>query len=287
MNNFKDYAGNRANLRSKAINQIKRVTAISEHLGALGEFLVTTWGSVLMSLGILGIWAIIVFAIVKSAGLEIIGQNIIPTIFLIVGIIILTLNILLINPVQGSQLLVSSKFVFKKVKEFGKVKGRQKEKWWRFWDNGKQDIIETVVGKHHYYLLAYNVRGIVSPTTFESDLEIAATADEELLLNSDRKIVITTIVSIDKTSVKKRSLPNNATAAMQKKRNLQYNLTVNNNHQQIKTSILLTAQNINLLKQGNSHLQAAFSKGLVIGYKRLKGQDMKNVFQEVFGEGKL
>lgn len=283
-----EFAGNRANLRSKAVNQIKRVTAISEHLGALGDFLVTTWGGVLVSLGVLAVGFIFIFLVLRLADMHIFFENMLPALLMLIGVVLLALNALLTNPVQGSQAIVSAKFIFTKIKNFGTSKIRRREKWFRFWDNGKKDIIETIYRRKHYYVAVYNVRGIVSPTTFDSDLEVAASADEGLLHNNERDTTLVTVVSIDKTHVERRDLPKNATPAMIKKRNLQYSLTANLPYnQQITTSILVVAPNANTLKNRVTHLESAFHQGLVVGYKRLKGKDAQAVFMEIFGEGRV
>lgn len=283
-----DFAGNRANLRAKAYNQIKRIPAISEHLGALGEFLTTTWGGVMISLGILAIGVIVIFLVLRLADLAIAFQNALPAALMVIGIVLFALNALLTNPVQGSQVGVSAKFIFRKIKGLGTARIRRNERWWRFWDNGKDNIVETIYGKTHYYLACYNVRGIVSPVTFDSDLELAASADEDLLLNNERDTILSTVVSIDKTAVKKKVLPSNATPAMKAKRDLQYNLTANLPYnQQITTTIIVAAPNVKLLTQRSTHLEAAFHRGLVVGYRRLKGKDIKSVFQDIFGEGRI
>ena len=283
-----EFAGNRANLRSKAVNQIKRVTAISEHLGALGDFLVTTWGGVLISISILAIGFILIFLVLRLADMHIFFENALPALLMLIGVILVALNALLTNPVQGSQAIVSTKFIFTKMRNFGTSKVRRQEKWFRFWDNGKKDIIETTHRRKHYYIAVYNVRGIVSPTTFDSDLELAASADEGLLHNNERDTTLVTVVSIDQTHVKKRELPKNATPAMIQKRNLQYNLTANLPYnQQISTSMLMVAPNANILKNRITHLESAFHQGLVVGYKRLKGKDAQAVFMEIFGEGRV
>ncbi|MBD5430507.1 hypothetical protein [Lactobacillus sp.] len=283
-NEFKNYSGNRTNLRARAINQIKRV-GISEHLGALGDFLVTTWGGILTALGILGIGAIIIFMILNLADFSILLQNTIPAILMIIGLVLIALNALLTNPVQGSQIIVSAKFLYKKFRTWG-IKGkRHQEKWWRFLDD-KEDIVETIYKNRPYYLAVYNVRGVVSPVTFDRDLEDAASADNNLLLNNERDTVLATVVSVDKTNVKKKQLPLNATPAMRAKRNMQYSLTSNlPNNQQIKTLNILAAPSVSILRQRITHLESAYQTGLVVGYRRLRGKDIKNSFKEIFGEG--
>ncbi|MBD5430798.1 hypothetical protein [Lactobacillus sp.] len=286
MARFSDFSGNRTNLRAKAINQIKRVGAISEHLGALGDFLVTTWGGLLIAVAILGVGVVTIFLIVKAADVAILAQNIIPAIFMAVGIVLLALNAALTNPVQGSQIIVSAKFLRNRINSWG-VKGkRHQEQWWRFLDD-KNDIVETNYKNKYHYLAVYSIRGIVSPVTFDNDLEDAARADNSLLLNIESNTVVSTVVSVDQTTVKKKQLPLNATPAMRKKRDLQYSLTSNlPNNQQIKTINVIDAPSVTLLRERIKNLEAAYQKGLVIGYQRLHDEELQNSFKEIFGEGR-
>lgn len=293
MNNFSDYSGNRANLRAKAIHQIKRIEAISNTLGSLGDFLVTTWGGIFFSLGILGLGAIIIFLTLYNASFVIILENILPAILMLIGVILLALNAVLTNPVQGSQLVVSIKFIANKLKNIKSSKQRIKFRPFRFLPgDDKQSVVQQLFLDGHTlkyrYIVAYNVRGIVSPVTFDADLEASASADADLLMNNERDTVLSTAVTIDKTTVRKKRVPRNATPAMIAKRNLQYNLTHDlPNNQQIKTMVVISAPTIELLRQRMQHLESSYHRGLVVGYKRLVGKELKDRFNGIFGEGSI
>lgn len=291
-NGFNNFSGNRFNLRSKPTNSIKRVEAISYALGALGDFLVTTWGSVIAAISLLAGGVLFIFAVLNNSPKAIILSNLLPTLLIALGIILLALNVALTNPVQGSQFKVSSKFLWNKVSHF-ESKKRKPLKIFKFWDKGDGDSVIEVnfksgVKNQHWYIAVYSVRGVVSPVTFDSDLEIAAQASEDLLLNNERDTVFSTTVAIDKTSVRKKQLPSNATPEMIKKRDLQYDLTSKrSNNQQIKTIVTIAAPTEELLRQRVQHFESACQRGLVVGYKRLRGKEAKKSFQGVYGEGSI
>lgn len=285
MNN---YSGNRFNLRSKPSNSIKRVESISYFLGALGDFLVTTWGGIIAAVSVLGVGIIFIFGVFSNSPK--LSSNIVPFLLIGAGILLLAINVALTNPVQGSQFKVSTKFLWKKIKNF-ESKPRQDLRPFKFWDKDEtQSVIEAQlrsgVKVRRWYIATYSVRGVVSAVAFNTELEEAAKADADLLINSERDTVLTTTIAIDKTDVQKRPLPKNATPAMKRKRDLQYSITSkSDDNQQIKTMVTIAAPTPELLAQRTTIFESACHRGLVVGYKRLRGNEIKENFQNIFGDG--
>lgn len=290
MNNFNNYAGNRTNLRSKPLSQIRKIRALSGSLGALGDFLVTTLANIIWGGFTLGIGGIVLFVILRNSGFPIIVKNIVPAIIFYIGVILITLNVVMTNSVQGMQSKVSVKFLINKYK---KIKtGSKKAKIFKPFSFLEEDTSKIVVREgvregareREYFMIAYNVRGTVSPTTFDHDLEISAQADAGLLKNLERKALIVSAVSVEKTAVRKRPLPANATREMIRKRNLQYSVTKKgSNNQQLKITLVLVAPTYDLVVEKNSQLVAAFNRGLVVGYSLLSGDECKARFKSIFG----
>ncbi len=290
MNNLRNYAGNRTNLRSKPLSQIRKIRALSGSLGALGDFLVTTMINIIWGVFTLALGGVFLFITLKHAGFSIIVKNIVPALILYSGIILITLNIIMTNPVQGMQSKVSVKFLINKYKKLKTgTKAAQIFKPFSFVeeDTSKSIVREVVkegVREREYFMVAYNVRGTVSPTTFDHDLEISAQADVGLLKNLERKALIVSAVSVEKTTVRKRPLPTNATPEMIRKRNLQYTVTKkDSNNQQLKITLILVAPTYDLLVEKNSQLIASFNRGLVVGYSLLSGNECKERFKSIFG----
>lgn len=284
------YAGNRTNLRSKPMGQIHRIGGISKVLnGNLGDFLVSTWGNAFLAVGILGVGGILIFFIIRNASFEIFAQNILPMLLMILGLLFLALNAVLTNPVQGSQIIVSAKFLRNKLRQVHKAGEREMFAPFRFLPGDEsQSIVQQQYKNKNYYMAVYNVRGTVSPVTFDEDLEIAGMADSNLLKNSGRDTLIDTVVSVDKTTVRKRMLPINATPDMVAKRNMQYEITHGlPNNQQIKSTVIVVAPSVELLRERSGQFEAACQRGLVIGYQRLTGKVCKKRFKTIFWEGTI
>lgn len=285
---YNDLGGNKVNLRSKATGQIKRVEQLSSILGALGDFLVTTWGGIIAMLAFFAVALIIMFSILSKLPIEVLVKSVVPVILIVVGVLLLGLNIMLTNPVQGSQLMVSVKFLIDKIKKINtSARDREKFKDFSFYDEDQTIVQQNYKGKRRY-MTVFSIRGIVSPVTFASDQEIAAAADSNLLRNIGRSTVLSTVVTLKKTTVKKRFLPRNATPAMIAKRELQYKITSDAHHnQQIETVNILCAKSIESLRGQTEHLKAAYSRGLVIGYRQLQGKEIKRTFNSILGEDRF
>lgn len=286
MRNIEKYSGNRTNLRSKSYNQIHRIGGVSYILGALGDFLVTTWINAIMAILIFAVGIFFIFFCVKNAGIAIIAQNVMPIILMVIGLLLVTINVVMTNPVQGAQIIVSTKFLKNKFHKIGYgSKNRKVFKPFRFLEGDESNaIVEASINNKHYYMMAYTVRGTVSPVTFDSDLEISANADAGLLKNIERDSLIVTTINVEKTEVRKRPLPKNATPAMINKRNMQYNLTSNiPNNQQLKITLIIVSPTLELLRERNNQLVSAFNRGMVIGYNLLTDKETKKRFNSIFG----
>ncbi|STE38125.1 hypothetical protein [Enterococcus mundtii] len=285
---YKRYSGNRFSLRSKTNHIIKRIDFISNRLGALGELLVTTMESLLITLFPMAFGLYLVFHYAWAEHGKLIKPNLIPIALIILGTFLVCLNTLMVNPSFGSQFLVSIKFLSKKISTRNERKGWTKFFPYRMYkDINDKSVLETRYKGRKRLIVMYQVRGSVSNINFESDLEYLAKRNSQLLRNMERNTVITTVNSIQSTKIELKNLPDNATPAMIRKRDLNHKITSNLRHnQQIDTKVVIAAPDEDVLRARIESIETAFRQGLVIGYHRIKGDDLKKSFYEIYGEMK-
>lgn len=282
---FDKYAGNKYSLRAKSGHMIKRIDAISKSLGALGDLLVTTWLGIAMSVVTLGGGAAMIVHAVTANGFATLIPNIPAIILILIGSFLIAINVLMTNPSMGSQFIVSMKFVFEKIKNRGNG-GRTVDfrpfKFVKEIEN--QSIVKTKSNGREVYLVMYRVKGAVSPVTFSNELNELARLDNQLLANIERDTILSTVNSVQSSKVEPRKLPNNATEAMRKKRDINYNIIANLNYnQQLKTLVLLSAPNLDVLRSKIESLESVFRQGLVISHSRLRGKELKKAYQDIYG----
>lgn len=285
---YKRYSGNRFSLRSKTNHIIKRIDFVSNRLGALGELLVTTMESMLITLFPMAFGIYLMFHFAWAEHGKLIKPNLLPIALILAGTILICLNTLMVNPSFGSQFIVSLKFLSKKIST------RKERKEWIKFSPYKfyKEIIDKSVLETRYkgkkrLVVVYQVRGSVSNINFDSDLEYLAKKNSQLLRNMERDTVITTINSIQSTKIELKKIPDNATPAMIRKRDLNYKITSNLRHnQQIDTKIIIVAPDEDVLRARIESAETAFRQGLVIGYRRIKGKELKKSFYDIYGEMK-
>lgn len=278
------FSGNKFSLRAKSIQMVKRIEGLSNHLGALGDFLVTTWAGIMGSIVVVGFGGTLFWFLISANNWNTLKENILPASCIVVATLLMALNMVLTNPSKGLQILVSFSFLK------NKLSGVNKNNWqdlriFRFYKNDESySTIEILEPKNRIkYLAIYQTRGTVSPVAFNSELEIATLANRSMLENMERDTTITKIISIESTKVHKPVLPKNKTEAMERKRNLMYSITNNRpSNQRLKTILVICAPTPQVLRVRAKSVESAFNHGLVVGYKRLRGNEAINSIKGIY-----
>lgn len=277
------YSGNKFSLRGKPTDILKRISAISDHMGALGDILVSTWGSIIISLLVLivGLFAIVFVVFQYKA---IILKNIPAIILMFIGTICIALQFLLIDPSEGSQIMVSVRFLQRKFKQLTESKAFVKLRPFRFVSEIEtKDVIQKPVRGRLEYIAGYSVTGVVSPTSFEDDLEYYVQREAGVLANLERDTTLTTTVSISKVKPKKLDVPSNASQGMLIERQQRYQRIAKNvNNKKIVTNMFLTAPTLETLQKRRQNLEAQLAGGLVVGYSRLANRDFKKALKDIY-----
>lgn len=278
-------AGNRYSLRARSGHMIKRIDAVSKSLGALGDLLVTTWLGIAMAIVTLGIGAALIINAVLANNFATLVPNLPGIVLILVGSLLVALNVLMTNPSMGSQFIVSTKFLYRKTKNKSKGDKTIDFRPFRFAEGiDSESVVETIINGQEQYIVMYRVKGVVSPVTFDNDLNELARLDEQLLTNIEKDTVLATVNSVQASKVEPKKLPKNATEAMKRKRDINYAITSSLRYnQQLKTIVVLTAPNFDVLRARIESLENVFRKGLVIGYQRLQGKELKNAFNDIYG----
>ena len=279
------FSGNKFSLRSKPLDQIKRIDIITKLAPKVGDILVTTWSNVILVLATLGAGALWVSKIISTDNFAVIIPNLIPSIFIAIGFLLVALNVALTNPSIGSQFTTSLSFLRGKYQKRGQKGKKQKVRPYRLIDiEGTQEIVETQFKRKERYMMVYQVRGSVSPVSFEGELEQYARLNASVLTNMDMDATINSINSIQSAEVQQKTLGSNATPEMIRRRNANYRTVKNLKHnQQLKTLVVITSRTFNSMYNKADALENAFKKGLVIGYVRLEGKELKKALNNIFG----
>lgn len=280
------YSGNKYSLRSKTYHMIKRIDFISSHLGALGDLLVTTWLGLILTILVLATGVALIGHAIFANSMATIVANIPAIILILIGTILISLNTVVTNPAMGLQVIVSLKFLNKRIRNGGSKKSPIDFKPFKFVDGLQdEDIVETVDDNPKFYLVAYRVRGAVSPITFIDDLQTLAGLKQQLLNNIERDTVLSTVNSVGKTAIKKKKLPKNATKAMKRKQDINHAVISNLRYNQtLETIMFLASPNLDVLRTRQESLEVSFTQGLVIGYYQLKGEELKKAVNSIYGE---
>lgn len=282
---FGKFAGNKYSLRARAGHMIKRIDALSKSLGALGDLLVTTWMGLALAVVTLGGGAALIVHAVTTNKAATFVPNIPAIILFGVGTILIAINVVMTNPSMGSQFLVSSKFVFEKVKNRGQGDATTDFKPFKFAAGiNDQSVVEARINGSTVFLVMYRVKGTVSPVTFSNELNELARLDNQLLENIEKDTILSIINSVQAAKVEPKELPKNATEAMIRKRNKNYEITSGLNYnQQLKTRVALSANNLDALRGKMESLENVFRQGLVISFERLTGDKLKREYKDIYG----
>lgn len=284
-NRIGHYSGNRFSLRAKPQDQIKRIDSISNSLGPIGDILVSTWGGIMMGIASLGIYGFLLYNAISKNHFATLIDNIPAIISLLAAAVLVSVNIIMTNPSAGSQFKVSLRFVKTKIfnhSEFNKTLDFRPFRLYE--DDDYQGIVESTYKGHTRYSAVYQVRGSVSPVTFADELEDLAMLDRQLITNMERDTLLVTVNAIQTTHVQPLPLPKNATRGMVMRSRQQYQIVKGLKHnQQLKTTIVITSNNPEILRVRTEHAETAFKQGLVIGYVRLFGQKAKQEYLNIYG----
>jgi hypothetical protein len=277
-------AGNRANLRSEWYNQIKKTDSVTSILGPLSNVLVTTWGGLFMGMGSLGLGIFAIVKLVTANGTHTLIANIPAILLVLIGTILITLNVVLTNPAMGSQIKVSLRFLAFKLANYSKRGKYQSLRDLYRISKDDANVIETSASGRRKYMAVYQVRGIVSPVTFDNELERMERVNGDMLSNLGRDTQIDKIVTIQKARVLMPVLPKNATPGMRELAQRQYNLARSiPDNQQLTSHIIIVAPSIKTLYDRLNFVETAFRNGLVISYSRLSGEQSKKEIHKIYG----
>ncbi|WP_221639543.1 hypothetical protein [Listeria booriae] len=281
---FSRLAGNKYSLRAKTWHIIKRIDFVSNHLGAMGDLLVTTWmGLIFSMLIVLGVGLSGIVLGVFNNGMHTLLVNIPAMLLISIGSFLVALNALMTNPSMGLQVVVSIRFLFHKIND---KEGKKSFEFnpFRFVEGiESKSVLETIVEGRSRFLVVYSVRGAVSPVCFDNDLNELAGLNSRLLFNIERDTVLGTLISIQSSKVEEKTLPPNATEAMIRKRDINYDVTSKLQYnQQLQTLVVISAPNLDVLRSRIESVEVIFRQGLVIGYSRLQGEDARRAMQEIY-----
>lgn len=281
---IRNESGNKMSLRSSAMDQIKRVSWISKNLGVLGDMLTSTFKSILIASIVAALPIIVSVPLAfQSCGGANAGKNLVFFIFSTIGAVMLGLNILMINPSQGSQLKVSFKFISRMVND-SHLKELQDVKPYRFYRNDRSKAtLESRYKRKRRYTSIFQVQGAISRTSFEEDLVHLRNLQRDLMKTMQRDTVRTTINYIGVPKIKRKTVAENATPEMQARA---YDLTSViddlGDMQVLKTYIVLTSSNPrNLQKEVENHMHY-FGKGLTVTAKLLASEELKKTMKQLF-----
>lgn len=278
----KDATGNRFSLRAKAADQIKRVDL---PIGPLKDVLVTTWGGVLKGIVIGGGVGFLVLRALTINGGATLVDNIVPVILMIAGGALIAVNAMLTNPAKGSQLVVSLKFLVQRYKRGRQGKGQRD--WRPFYfdpdDPHKEILIGNYRGKR-VFLAAYTVRGSISPVTFDADLQFIGELNHQFIGLMERDTVVNTVNAIKNNQIKPIELPRNATPKMIEKQQEIYKIgNVGANNQKLETTVVFCTRTKNRLRHVVEAAERKYDQGMVVGYMRLGGRDLKARMKDILG----
>lgn len=281
-------AGNRFNLRSQWYNQIKKTDAVNSVLGSLSNVLVTTWGGLFMGIGTLGIGVFLIVKLVTANGAKTLVANIPAILMVVIGFILIALNVVLTNPTMGSQLKVSLRFIAYKVANFStRHKHQSLRNTYRI-SSDDPDVIEINARGRRQYMAMYQVRGTISPVTFDDELERLERVNGQLLTNLGRDVQITKLVEVQTARVMPVALPKNATQGMRDLAKKQYQVArVIPDNQQLTSYIMIIAPSTRTLYEHLPFVETAFSQGLVISSQRLSGEKAKKEISKVYGTDEI
>lgn len=278
-------AGNKMSLRQTAFTIVHRVEFISNMLGPLGDMLSSTWISIILSI-VVGGFSIIgaLLLVALGTGLNNLGNVLLPFIAIVLGAALLTINVLMVNPSQGSQFKVSFRYWINEL--YDSKKGyRIKLKPFAFSKKSEEkDIIEQIFDGKRYYFTVIKIQGKVSQTSFDSDLLALSDLNKDSLGALERDTQRTVVNYIGTPHIKEKVLPSNATPAM--KRRLETLSRVINeldDAQTLETYMILASKNYKILRVKRNNQFKHLNAGLVTTAYQIRGTEAKKVIKKLLG----
>ncbi|MHB9953627.1 hypothetical protein [Ligilactobacillus murinus] len=278
-------AGNKMSLRQTAFTIVHRVEFISNILGPLGDMLSSTWISIILSI-VVGGFSIIgaLLLVALGTGLNNLGNVLLPFIAIVLGAALLTINVLMVNPSQGSQFKVSFRYWINEL--YDSKKGyRIKLKPFAFSKKSEEkDIIEQIFDGKRYYFTVIKIQGKVSQTSFDSDLLALSDLNKDSLGALERDTQRTVVNYIGTPHIKEKVLPSNATPSM--KRRLETLSRVINeldDAQTLETYMILASKNHKILRVKRNNQFKHLNAGLVTTAYQIKGTEAKKVIKKLLG----
>ncbi len=272
-------------LRQTAFTIVHRVEFISNILGPLGDMLSSTWISIILSI-VVGGFSIIgaLLLVALGTGLNNLGNVLLPFIAIVLGAALLTINVLMVNPSQGSQFKVSFRYWINEL--YDSKKGyRIKLKPFAFSKKSEEkDIIEQIFDGKRYYFTVIKIQGKVSQTSFDSDLLALSDLNKDSLGALERDTQRTVVNYIGTPHIKEKVLPSNATPSM--KRRLETLSRVINeldDAQTLETYMILASKNHKILRVKRNNQFKHLNAGLVTTAYQIKGIEAKKVIKKLLG----
>lgn len=272
-------------LRQTAFTIVHRVEFISNILGPLGDMLSSTWISIILSI-VVGGFSIIgaLLLVALGTGLNNLGNVLLPFIAIVLGAALLTINVLMVNPSQGSQFKVSFRYWINEL--YDSKKGyRIKLKPFAFSKKSEEkDIIEQIFDGKRYYFTVIKIQGKVSQTSFDSDLLALSDLNKDSLGALERDTQRTVVNYIGTPHIKEKVLPSNATPSM--KRRLETLSRVINeldDAQTLETYMILASKNHKILRFKRNNQFKHLNAGLVTTAYQIKGTEAKKVIKKLLG----
>lgn len=272
-------------LRQTAFTIVHRVEFISNMLGPLGDMLSSTWISIILSI-VVGGFSIIgaLLLVALGTGLNNLGNVLLPFIAIVLGAALLTINVLMVNPSQGSQFKVSFRYWINEL--YDSKKGyRIKLKPFAFSKKSEEkDIIEQIFDGKRYYFTVIKIQGKVSQTSFDSDLLALSDLNKDSLGALERDTQRTVVNYIGTPHIKEKVLPSNATPAM--KRRLETLSRVINeldDAQTLETYMILASKNYKILRVKRNNQFKHLNAGLVTTAYQIRGTEAKKVIKKLLG----
>lgn len=279
------YAGNKTSLRAGAFQQIHRVESIASALGVLGDLLVSTTMSCFLALAVLAVGALFGFHLMTSgAGFKNISGTVVPIVLVLAGSVLIALNVLFVNPNQGSQFVVSFKY-WKDTLNNSQNGYLQKPRPFKFSKNSlDKSIIETISHKKRWFFNTFKVQGKVSRTSFDDELEYLSKLNKEALGSLERDTVRTTMTFIGKPKIRRKETARNATPEMEERISEIERVTKSiKNAQTLETFVVIASPSAQALRNKSNAQRNFWERGLVTTYYGLKEKEFKKFMRKVMG----
>ncbi len=279
------YAGNKTSLRAGAFQQIHRVESIASALGVLGDLLVSTTLSCFLALAVLAVGALFGLHLMTSgAGFKNISGTVVPIVLVLAGSVLIALNVLFVNPSQGSQFVVSFKY-WKDTLNNSQNGYLQKPRPFKFSRNSLDNsVVETMYKGKRYLFSVFKVQGKVSQTSFDDELEYLSMLNKEALGSLERDTVRTTVTFIGKPKIKRKKLAANATPEMAERLAEIEHITKSiRTAQTVETDVVIASPSTQILRNKCNAQRNFWERGLVTTYYTLKKDELKAFMRKIMG----